>query len=68
MEITQQPSTIGEMTLEHFETYITAIIKHITDERLDHIERSLGRLERNQDLIGALVLEHDNQLRNMAVA
>lgn len=103
METTTQPSTIGEMSPEHFQAYITAIIKHVTDERFDRIEKRLDKIDirldkieirldrleekvdrledkvnqlenkfdqlsRNQDLMGALVLEHDNRLRNMVAA
>lgn len=107
MEITQQPSTIGEMSLEHFQAFITPIIKHVVydvtnprfeaieqrldglerqidvlrqqldvleqrinniDERLVRLENKFDRYERNNDLIGALVLKHDSRLHDMAVA
>ena len=66
METTTQSLTIGEMSPEHFEAYITAIIKHVTDERFDRIEARLDQLNLNQDITGALVLKHDSRLREMA--
>ena len=100
MEITNQLTTIGEMSLEHFQTFITDIIKRTVyevtgprfeaierrldglenrlemveqrlsniDERLTHLENKFDRYQRNNDLIGALVLKHDAKLYDVVAA
>ena len=65
MEITQHPSTIGEMTPGHFEAYIIAIIKHVTDERFDRIEKRLDKIEGRLDLIEHRLLDVDERLTSL---
>ncbi len=121
MEITNQLTTIGEMSLGHFQTFITDIIKRTVyevtgprfeaierrldglenrldaledrldrlddrldglenrlevveqrlsniDEMLTHLENKFDRYQRNNDLIGALVLKHDAKLYDVVAA
>lgn len=53
MEITQHPSTIGEMSPQHFQTFIVDIIKdtvrEVTNARFDAIKAALARLELRMD-------------------
>lgn len=55
MEITQQPSTIGAMSLEHFEAFFGNIImdkvREATNARFDAIEAPIARLELRMDKI-----------------
>ena len=65
MDITHQPSTIGKMSLQHFQTYMTTIIKGATDERFDAIELRLDHLEADSVQTTNNIIEIGNALEEL---
>ena len=51
MEAANQPSTIGEMSPQHFQTFIIAIIKQVTDPRFKEIDQRFEVIDQHFEAI-----------------
>lgn len=76
MEITQQPSTIGEMSLDHFQTFITGVVKRtvheivdpqfeMVEQRLNAVDERLDKVEKRLDVVEHRLIDIDERLTSL---